>query len=231
MLKGPRARLIALVLLLSAACALPPRAPTPIYPSGTGEASGASPTAFLPPQPSPVTSSSAWQIPSSPSPLGGTPTASPSQTPSQSTVDALARRSLLVAEANEVLLGLNQERQALGLPLLGAPAALSGIAFVRAEDMITRNYLGHEDPADGSIPAWSLMVAAGFGGRLAETLFVATGPLDQVAASALATWIASPDHRALLLDPSLRYAGAGLMGDGTWWKLVLLLAEQAPGSR
>jgi uncharacterized protein YkwD len=243
--KRPTARLVLLAVVLSSACALPPRAPTPIFPMGARETPESSPTPFLPPFTSPATSDSAWQLTASPQPLGGTlpaaatpcsasepcALAAPSQTPSQATAGAYARRLALVPKALEVLEGLNRERQALGLPLLEAPPVLSDIAFVRAEDMMTRDYLGHEDPADGSTLAWSLAVAAGYGGRLAEALFATTGPLDEAAASALATWLASPENRAVLLDPVFRYAGAGLTGDGTWWKVVLLLAEQAPGPR
>lgn len=230
----PTARLVLLAVVLSSACALPPRAPTPIFPMETGQTPETSPTPFLPPFSSSATPDSARQLTPSPQPLGGTLTpcsvsrpctlTAASQTPSQ----ADAERRILAPEAEEVLQGLNRERQALGLPLLEAPPALRDIAFLRAEDMMARHYLGHEDPADGTALAWSLAVAAGYGGRLAEALFATSGPLDEVAASALAAWLADPENRSVLLDPVFRYSGAGMTGDGNWWKVVLLLAEQAP---
>jgi uncharacterized protein YkwD len=73
-----------------------------------------------------------------------------------------------------------------------------------------------------------LLVAAGYGGAMAENLFASTESVGQLADAAMAAWMGSPAHRQVILDPRYRYLGVGLMGDGTWWKVSQVFAERGP---
>ncbi len=142
-----------------------------------------------------------------------------------------ARQAVLQPTAASLVQRLNAERSALGVPVLEVSDALSEIAFLRAEDMARRGYLASQDPQTGEALPLELMLGAGFGGSLAEVVAVASPGLQDLSAAALAEWLASPAHRAVLLDPVYRYAGGGLMPDGQAWKVVVLLAERAPEAR
>ena len=135
---------------------------------------------------------------------------------------------MLFPIAEDILARVNRDRVRLGLPALVAPPDLRDIAFRRCESMVARGYFDHTDPEDGSTPARTLMSAGGFGGRLAETLYATTAPLDEIAAETVAAWMGSAENRAILLDDAYRFAGVGLMGDGTWWTITQLLAEAGP---
>lgn len=137
-------------------------------------------------------------------------------------------RSELEPSATRLLYELNRARATAGRAPLEADAALTDLAFLRARDLVARDYMDHRDPETGTDLAWTLLTSAGFHGRLGENLFAATGPLDSLPQAALQAWLDSPEHRANLLDPAFRRAGVGLMGDGTWWKVVVLLAEHGP---
>ncbi len=138
------------------------------------------------------------------------------------------RRSELEPSAVQMLYELNRARAAAGRPPLEAHEGLMDLAFLRARDLVARDYMAHRDPETGVDLAWTLLTAAGYYGRLGENLFAATGPLESLPPIALQAWLDSPEHRANLLDPAFRLAGVGLMGDGTWWKVVVLFAEHGP---
>jgi uncharacterized protein YkwD len=52
--------------------------------------------------------------------------------------------------------------------------------------------------------------------------------LESVAQSTLHAWFSDPDHEAVLLSPIFRYAGLGLMGDGSRWIITLIAVEERP---
>jgi uncharacterized protein YkwD len=137
-------------------------------------------------------------------------------------------REELQSITTSILSGINVRRTAEGLSPLIVHETLKDVAFSRAEDMVARDYFSHADPGGGSIPARQLLTASGFSGRLAENLFATTGPLNDVSVKTLEAWFNSPMHRANLMDPSFRYTGLGLMGDGVWWKVTQVFAEYGP---
>jgi uncharacterized protein YkwD len=140
----------------------------------------------------------------------------------------LYSREELQSITTSILSGINVRRTAEGLSPLIMHETLKNVAFSRAEDMVARDYFSHTDPDDGGIPARQLLTASDFSGRLAENLFATTGPLNDVAVKTLEAWFNSPIHRANLMDPSFRYTGLGLMGDGVWWKVTQVFAEYGP---
>jgi uncharacterized protein YkwD len=235
------ARTISMALALSA-CSFPLASPTPIFPPGPEPASGATLTPFLP-QPAvfqdagpPATGFPTGQAGlGSPTPtLLGPPAPATAAvwlpangTPHPATLEAYYRRSVLLPVAEAIVHRVNRDRAMLGMPGLIAPPAMMEIAFIRAEDLVARTAFDHAGP-DGSSPAQTLMVAAGFGGHLAENLYACVDPLGQVADSTVAAWMSSPEHREVILDPRFQYMGVGLMGDGTWWKVVQVFAQYGP---
>lgn len=230
-----------IVVLLLSACTFPPAPPTPFYwtPPALGSPSAASgpiPTASQTP---PLASASSVPPMGTATLSEGPPTAtsipvSPATASAEivaGTAEASFRRSVLMPVAQEIVGIVNSERIAQGLPALTAPPVLMGVAFERSEDMVARGYFSHEDPEDGSTLAWSLLVGAGFGGRLGENIFATPGDLEDVASIALAAWLGSPAHRDQILNPAFHYTGVGLMGDGTVWKITQVFAESSFGAR
>ncbi len=130
--------------------------------------------------------------------------------------------------AEAILERVNRERRAVGVGPLHASQELNDLAFLRAKDMVARDYFGHVDPESGVALAWSLLTTGGYEGKIAENLFATTASLERVPEATLARWLANPENRGNLLDPDFSGSGVGLMGDGVWWKVVALFAE---GSR
>jgi len=134
----------------------------------------------------------------------------------------------LLAASEHLMSVVNARRAESGaLPLLPYPA-LSDLAFERATDMGVRGYLGHVDPQTGENLLETRLAEQGFTGPAAELLYETPSPLQDVADQALETWWQDPAHRTLLMEPAFRFAGVGLMGDGSEWRVVIILTVKAP---
>ncbi|NDK25385.1 CAP domain-containing protein [Streptomyces sp. TR1341] len=171
----------------------------------TASASSAKPTAprttpaapgTLKPKPSPTRAK--------PSP---TKTAAPSPTTPPVTVSAQA-----AAEA-EVLKLVNDERAKAGCSALSANSALTNLAESFSDDMAARGFFSDTDP-DGKSP-WDRATAAGVTGLGAEN--IARGPADP--AAVVKAWMASPEHRANILNCDFHTLGVGVHfgAGGPWW--------------
>jgi len=144
------------------------------------------------------------------------------------TNDLAATRQSLAPIGEILLVRVNHDRDVLGLPALTPSQALDQVAGLRAEDMLTRGYLGPIGPGDTTVPAQDLMAVAGYRGRLGELTYEFLGPLDSLVDATLGAWIASDVHRALLLETGYQYTGAGVIGEAERWIVVLAFAEQGP---
>jgi uncharacterized protein YkwD len=138
---------------------------------------------------------------------------------------------VLLPIAENILELANAERRALGLEELAPSSDLMEMAFARSEDMVVRGYFAHEDPADGSLPAQTLLIAGGYAGRLGENLFSYSGSLNELAPNTMAAWMSNTAEGSLILDPDFHAAGVGVMGDGLWWTVTQLFAETGPAPR
>jgi uncharacterized protein YkwD len=134
----------------------------------------------------------------------------------------------LLPTAVAIMSLVNEMRIEAGVTPLTPSAELITIAFERSQAMVERKYLSHTDPFDFSLPVQSLLESEGARGAVAENLFAADVPLDQVPQATLEAWGGSPSHRALLLDERYQFTGVGLQTDGTWWKVTQILAESIP---
>jgi uncharacterized protein YkwD len=142
--------------------------------------------------------------------------------------DYLRRTRGLMEHAERIEEIVNQERESQGLPALTPLPTLRAIAFFRANDMAVRGYLSHADPNDGSLIAEGLLIQQGFSGKLGELIWQSESPLDALPVTALDEWISDPMQKKVIDDPVYQYTGAGLIWDGTAWKIVQVFAENAP---
>lgn len=106
---------------------------------------------------------------------------------------------------NAYLADANQERQANHENSLSLNGQLQAAAQAKASDMAIRNYWSHDTP-EGN-PPWIFPIAEGYSyQKLAENLAAGfSGPQAVTAA-----WMASPAHRANLLDSAYTEAGFGV---------------------
>jgi uncharacterized protein YkwD len=123
---------------------------------------------------------------------------------------------------------INVRRALEGWPPLVRQTALTEIANNRAIDMAVHTYLSHEDPETTEILVESMLIDRGYHGRVAELVYGANEPLDRLGEIAIEEWFDDPDTRSVLLNPVFHFIGIGMMGDGTTWKIVQVLAEHAP---
>lgn len=134
-----------------------------------------------------------------------------------------------ISSTTDALLSAINVRRALeGWPPLVRHIALTEIANHRAVDMAVYTYLSHEDPETAEILVENMLIDRGYHGRVAELVYAANEPLDRLGEIAIDEWFDDPDTRSVLLNPGFHFIGIGMMGDGTMWKIVQVLAEHAP---
>jgi uncharacterized protein YkwD len=122
---------------------------------------------------------------------------------------------------------VNAERVARGLVAVEPASALELSARRHAADMVARRYFAHVSPSRGTVdkrarragyltgPCWVLGEDLGW-----------APPAVATAEAVVAAWMASPKHRAVILDPSFRDIGIGLVqrapaGEGATFVLEL----------
>ena len=134
-----------------------------------------------------------------------------------------------ISSTTDALLSAINIRRALeGWPPFVGQAALTEIANRRAIDMSVYAYLSHEDPETAEILVENMLIEMGYSGQVAELVYAANEPLDRLGEIAIEAWFNDPDTRSVLLSPGFRFIGIGMMGDGTTWKIVQVLAEHGP---
>jgi len=122
-------------------------------------------------------------------------------------------RSAPGASAPTVTLCLiNRERRARGLSPLGTNARLARAAHRHAADMVARAYFSHFSPSGSSFV--DRLRRVGYARQCAwsggETLAWGSGT-QRSPASRVTGWMHSSPHRAILLNPTFREAGIGIV--------------------
>ena len=103
------------------------------------------------------------------------------------------------ARDNALVVAVNSLRTLHLLPKLRVDPRLTRAARFHSRDMLLHDYFGH-----GNLPA--RMARFHVRGRLfAENLAYSSGVMS--ARTAVADWLASPEHRTIMLDPTLRRIG------------------------
>jgi uncharacterized protein YkwD len=114
----------------------------------------------------------------------------------------------LAAIRAAVLCLVNRERVAAGLPALADDPQLAVAAQRHSDDMVARAFFDHVTP-EGVAPT-ARIAAAGYAcSACAENIAYGSGPLS-TPAQIVAGWMASPGHRANILNGALRHSGIGM---------------------
>ncbi len=108
---------------------------------------------------------------------------------------------------------VNAVRAAHHLHLLHANPALSSVAATQVRQMLALDYFADVGPSgqtpQAAIAASSYPRPAG-GFTMGQNLAWGTGQMTSPA-TIVAAWMASPPHRAIILDPAFRDAGAAVV--------------------
>lgn len=111
----------------------------------------------------------------------------------------------------EVIRLTNTERSRHGLGALAIDARLARAAWAHSADMARRGFFAHENPE--GLQVWDRAVAAGYAyRRVAEN--IAAG--QRTAPEVVAGWLASPGHRANILDGASTQIGVGRAEGGPY---------------
>ena len=107
---------------------------------------------------------------------------------------------------------VNQDRAANGVAGLRFSGALARVAQYRAQDMLNRGYFSHYDPATGQLAFSALMHLWGIPYTTAgENIAWSTNP-SMAAINTM--FMASPEHRANILNGAYHQTGIGVAGNG-----------------
>ncbi len=151
------------------------------------------------------------QQPSAPVPEPKPPVANnpPSPSPAPS-------GNLTAAEQKMVNL-VNQERSKAGLQQLRVDMSLVELARKKSQDMIDRNYFGHNSPTYGS--PFDMMREAGIRYSTAGENLAGAATVE----AAHANLMASSGHRANILNPRFNYLGVGIVSGGPYGNMFTQL--------
>jgi uncharacterized protein YkwD len=126
-------------------------------------------------------------------------------------------------QERELLALVNSKRAEVGVMPLTAAGPLVQIARGRSSDMAQRNYFAHVTPEGRTFldMLHEQNVAFGFAG---ETIAYNNAQGDQTVQLAMDTFLNSPAHMAILLDPQFEFAGTGFArtGDGRNYLSVIV---------
>lgn len=136
-----------------------------------------------------------------------------SDAPASTPDGASAMRAKLVAS-------INVERAARGAAPVFANKTLNDIAEYHVSRMIDGNFFSHVDPYDNSNVAARADKFEYSYLKIGEDL----GAGQETPERVLADWLASPSHRAILIDPGFREIGVGVLDGGRlgrYWAVEL----------
>ena len=114
-----------------------------------------------------------------------------------------------------LVVGINAQRVAAGLPPLQSDPTLAAVARERSGDMAQRGYFSHVSPTGETFTA--LLERRGVTcSWCGENIAYNTYPDDQTVGVVLSSWMASPRHRDNILNPNFSRLGVGvaLAGSG-----------------
>ncbi|MGW1724258.1 CAP domain-containing protein [Streptomyces sp. NPDC002306] len=170
-------------------------------PSGTATTAAPKPWTTKAPRPPQTVTPTTPSTPATPTaPTSATPTATPSPTATAS------------GDVARVVQLVNAERGKVGCPALTLNATLSKAAQAHSADMASHQNMSHTG-SDGSDPGQRI-TAAGYTWRTygENVAYGYAGP-EQV----MAGWMASPGHKANILNCSFKEIGVGLAEPNSYW--------------
>lgn len=138
-----------------------------------------------------------------------TTTAPPAASKPSSTPKATATASGVVARIVELV---NAERSKVGCSALALNTTLSKVAQAHSEDMALHQNMSHSG-SDGSSPGDRITGAGYTWSAYGENVAYGYASPEQV----MAGWMASPGHKANILNCTFKEIGVGLAQPGSYW--------------
>ncbi|MBI4578050.1 MAG: CAP domain-containing protein [Planctomycetes bacterium] len=120
-----------------------------------------------------------------------------------------SNNDILVAQ---VLKLVNDRRTWIGLNELTLNPVLSKMAEAYASDMIERDFFAHQNPNDPEDPGDRAIKAGYVFIEIGENLAAGQETAEQV----VSEWMASPEHRDIILGPQWREMGVGIRIGGEY---------------
>jgi len=143
-------------------------------------------------------------------------------TPTPVAPPALATDS--AAKSSALLDMMNSARADAGLPALVVDATLQDVALARANNLIENGYFDHYSP-DGE-SAFTELAARGVSYRLAGENLARNNYVDaQTVEAAFDALMASPGHRANILEPRFASVGVASVLSGHMWLYVTVFKD------
>jgi uncharacterized protein YkwD len=128
------------------------------------------------------------------------------------------------AKASALLDLMNRARSEVGVALLERDAALDEVALARARNLITNGYFDHY-AADGE-SAFSELAARGIRYRLAGENLARNNYIEtRTVQAAFDGLMASPGHRANVLEERFAHAGIAAVQSGHMWVYVTVFKD------
>lgn len=128
------------------------------------------------------------------------------------------------SKASALLDAMNTARGRESLPLFKSSGALEDVAVARARDLVENGYFAHFAPDGGS--AFSELAVRGIAYRLAgENLARNNYPAAGTVQVAFDSLMASPGHRANILEERFRRVGVAAVQSGRTWLYVTIFTD------
>lgn len=132
----------------------------------------------------------------------------------------------LVSVQQQVIEGVNAQREAEGLPPLQPDPDLTRMALAHAQDMVARGYFAHVTP-DGVRLADRFTQQGVEATWMGENIQRNTQPRDETAAEAIRWFMNSAPHRANILHQQFNQIGVGVVEEPPgWFTFVLVFAKR-----
>ncbi len=119
----------------------------------------------------------------------------------------------LTSDEQKMLELVNAERQKAGVMPLRADMTLTKISREKSKDMIDKGYFSHTSPTFGS--PFDVLKANGVAYRYAGENLAGASTVEL----AHKNLMASPGHRANILNPNYNYVGIGIVDGGPYGKM------------
>jgi uncharacterized protein YkwD len=197
--------------------ASPTAAPSLVIPEPTAE--------VTPPSPTPAAAAAtAPEMPPAPAPSVAAPEHASTVQTLPSSVEQPADIAVVAAKASGLLDAMNAARIAEGLPAFEWDTTLQEVAYTRARNLVVNGYFDHYAP-DGE-SAFSELAARGVSYQLAgENLARNNYPEPRTVTAAIDGLMASPGHRANILEERFSRVGVAAVKDGRMWIYVTVFMD------
>ncbi|MCL4295085.1 MAG: LysM peptidoglycan-binding domain-containing protein [Anaerolineae bacterium] len=133
----------------------------------------------------------------------------------------------LVEMEQQMIAGVNTQREAAGLPPYQVDEEIAQMALDHAQDMVVRGYFGHVTPEGNTLRDRFAKLGISSALNVGEDIQRNTRPAGETVQFALNWFMNSRPHRANILHPHHNRIGVGIVeGPPGWYTYVLVFAER-----